>query len=67
MLAEGLRAAQKRDITNIRWAQTLAEDLPGAAPGPYRLVTFGQSFHWTDEQTVAEKVYDLLEPTERWH
>jgi len=25
-------------------------------------VTFGQSFHWTDEQRVAETVYDLLEP-----
>jgi hypothetical protein len=40
----------------------LAEDLPDAAPGPYRLVTFGQSFHWTDEARVAETVYDLLEP-----
>jgi SAM-dependent methyltransferase len=62
MLAEGRRAAQKTGLTNIRWAQALAEDLPGAAPGPYRLVTFGQSFHWTDEQPVAENVYDLLEP-----
>jgi hypothetical protein len=25
-------------------------------------VTFGQSFHWTDEQQVAEVVYDMLEP-----
>jgi hypothetical protein len=25
-------------------------------------VTFGQSFHWTDEQRVAESVYDMLEP-----
>ena len=47
---------------NIRWVQGLAEDLPAAAPGPYRLVTFGQSFHWTDEQRVAETVYDMLEP-----
>ena len=39
-----------------------AEDLPEAAPGPYRLVTFGQSFHWTDEERVAEAVYDMLEP-----
>jgi SAM-dependent methyltransferase len=62
MLAEGRRAATARGITNIRWVQALAEDLPGAAPGPYRLVTFGQSFHWTDEARVAEAVYDLLEP-----
>jgi len=47
---------------NIRWARGLAEDLPAVAPGPYRLVTFGQSFHWTDEQAVAETVYDMLEP-----
>jgi len=62
MLAEGCRAAEARTVVNIQWVQGLAEDLPAAAPGPYRLVTFGQSFHWTDEQRVAETVYDLLEP-----
>ncbi len=62
MLAEGRRVADDRGITNIRWVQALAEELPGAAPGPYRLVTFGQSFHWTDEARVAEAVYDMLEP-----
>jgi SAM-dependent methyltransferase len=62
MLAEGSRAAEKKGIGNIRWVQGLAEDLPAVAPGPYRLVTFGLSFHWTDEQRVAEAVYDMLEP-----
>jgi ubiquinone/menaquinone biosynthesis C-methylase UbiE len=62
MLAEGSRAAGEQAVTNIRWVQGLAEDLPAAAPGPYRMVTFGQSFHWTDEQQVAETVYDMLEP-----
>jgi SAM-dependent methyltransferase len=62
MLAEGRRAAGKNGIPNIRWVRGLAEDLPAVAPGPYRLVTFGQSFQWTDEQPVAEAVYDLLEP-----
>ena len=62
MLAEGRRAAGKQRVMNIRWVQGLAEDLPAVAPGPYRLVTFGQSFHWTDEQLVAETVYDMLEP-----
>jgi SAM-dependent methyltransferase len=62
MLAEGRRAAEETRVTNIRWVQGLAEDLPTVAPGPYRLVTFGQSFHWTDEQRVAETVYDMLEP-----
>jgi SAM-dependent methyltransferase len=62
MLAEGCRAAEEKKVTNIRWVQGLAEDLPEAAPGPYRLVTFGQSFHWTEEQRVAEAGYDMLEP-----
>jgi SAM-dependent methyltransferase len=62
MLAEGRRAAEEKNVTNIRWVQGLAEDLPTVAPGPYRLVTFGQSFHWTDERPVAETVYDMLEP-----
>ncbi len=62
MLAEGHRVAAERGISNIRWVQAVAEDLPDAAPGPYRLVTFGQSFHWTDEARVAEALYDMLEP-----
>jgi SAM-dependent methyltransferase len=62
MLAEGRRAAGELGIANIRWVRARAEDLPEAAPGPYRLVSFGQSFHWTDEARVAEVVYDLLEP-----
>jgi SAM-dependent methyltransferase len=62
MLAEGRRVAQELGLSNIRWVRALAEDLPDAAPGPFRLVTFGQSFHWTDEQAVAEAVYDMLEP-----
>ena len=62
MIAEGRRAAQERDVANITWVRARAEDLPEAAPGPYRLVTFGQSFHWTDQVRVAEAVYDMLEP-----
>ena len=62
MLAEGRRFAEERSIENIRWVQARAEDLPEAAPGPHRLVTFGQSLHWTDEARVAETIYDMLEP-----
>ena len=62
MLAEGRRAAAEKKAMNIRWVLALAEDLPAVAPGPYQLVTFGQSFHWTDEQPVAETVFDMLEP-----
>jgi SAM-dependent methyltransferase len=62
MLAEGRRAAEDNGAVTIRWVRALAEDLPAAAPGPYRLVTFGLSFHWTHEVQVAETVYDMLEP-----
>jgi SAM-dependent methyltransferase len=62
MLAEGRRVADERGIRNIRWVHAQAENLPEAAPGPYRLITFGQSFQWTDEARVAEAVYDMLEP-----
>jgi SAM-dependent methyltransferase len=62
MLEEGRRVAEKLAIANIRWVRAVAEDLPDAAPGPYRLITFGQSFHWTDEARVAEAAYDMLEP-----
>jgi SAM-dependent methyltransferase len=62
MLAEARKAAEGARLANISWVQAVAEDLPYAAPGPFRLVTFGQSFQWTDEQHVAEVVYDILEP-----
>jgi SAM-dependent methyltransferase len=62
MLAEGRRAAAEQGISNIQWVQRLAEDLPAVAPGPFRLVTFGQSFWWTDELPVAEAVFDMLQP-----
>jgi SAM-dependent methyltransferase len=62
MLDEGRRIAAERGVSDIRWVQARAEDLPEAAPGPYRLITFGQSFHWTDEARVAEALYDMLVP-----
>lgn len=62
MLAEGRRAAGEAGTGGIRWVQARAEDLPAAAPGPYRLVSFGQSFHWTDQRRTAEAVYELLAP-----
>jgi SAM-dependent methyltransferase len=61
MLDEGRRAAEQAGL-DIRWVQARAEDLPDPPAGPHRLVTFGQSFHWTDERAVAETVYDMLEP-----
>ena len=62
MLAEASRHAPAEGIMNVSRVHAIAEDLPGVAPGPYRLATFGQSFHWTQEVLVAETVFDLLEP-----
>jgi SAM-dependent methyltransferase len=62
MLAEGARRAAESSITNIRWVQARAEDIPTLDLGTFKLVTFGQSFHWTERDLVAEAVYDILEP-----
>ena len=62
MLAEGRRRAVQAGIDNIRWVQALAENLPRLNLGRFKLVTFGQSFHWTDRERVAEVVYEMLEP-----
>jgi len=62
MLAEAARHAGRAQVTNIRWVQSLAEEILALDLGRFRLVTFGQSFHRTDRERVAEAVYDLLEP-----
>ena len=62
MLAEGARRAHEAGIVNIRWTRARAEDIPALELGSFKLVTFGQSFHWTDRERVAEAVYDVLEP-----
>jgi SAM-dependent methyltransferase len=62
MLAVAAERASGAGITNIRWVQALAEQIPTLELGRFRLVTFGQSFHWTERERVAEAVYELLEP-----
>ncbi len=62
MLAEGARRAYQGGISNTRWVQAHAEDIPALDLGTFKLVTFGQSFHWTDRERVAEAVYEILEP-----
>src|SRR5262245_66001899 len=58
-----LAAAADRVIAAkiIRWVQALAEDLPVLGLGKFRLVTFGQSFHWTEREVVAEAVFEIVE------
>jgi SAM-dependent methyltransferase len=62
MLAEAARLARDAGVENVRWVRAVAEDIPELDVGTFRLVTFGQSFQWTDRERVAEAVYDTLEP-----
>ena len=62
MLEEGQRFADRRGARNVRFVRGLARELPTLVAGPFRLVTFGQSIHWTDRERSAESAYDLLEP-----
>jgi SAM-dependent methyltransferase len=62
MLAEAARYADRAGADKIVWIRGLAEEIPSLDLGTFRLVTFGQSFHRTDQERVAEAVYDHLDP-----
>ena len=60
MLAQARRHAADHGVT-ATWIEARAEDLATLdLPAP-RLVTFGQSIHWTDRQPVLAMVHELLE------
>ncbi len=60
MLAEAQRADAEERITNANWVQMRAEDLPGPL-GTFRVISFGQSFHWMDRPRVAAAVRQMLD------
>jgi SAM-dependent methyltransferase len=61
MLVEARRHAAAHDVQGT-WIEARAEDLATLdLPAP-RLVTFGQSLHWTDHELVLATVHELLEP-----
>lgn len=62
MLAHAEHHAIDNDVA-ATWIQARAEDLATLNLPPPRLVTFGQSIHWTDCELVLSLVHDLLEPT----
>ena len=72
MLAEANRAAVEEHIGAATWVQMRAEELPGSL-GTFRVIAFGQSFHWMDRPRVAATVRDMLEPNgavvqvDLWH
>jgi len=61
MLAEAARLAAAAGLRTVEWRQLRAEELP-AGLGPYRVVTFAQSFHWMDRPRVAAAVRGMLDP-----
>ena len=60
MLAEASRLAEQAGIGNVEWLQLRAEELPGGL-GPYRVISFAQSFHWMDQLRVARTALGMLE------
>lgn len=58
-------AASRSELTNVRWRQLRAEELP-ADLGTFRVVTFAQSFHWMDQALVADRVRGMLTPDGAW-
>lgn len=72
MIAEVRSAAEEADIDNATCVCMRAEELPGEL-GLFRVVTFGQSFHWMDRPKVASIVHDMLQPggevvqVDLWH
>lgn len=61
MLAEADRLAHEQGVRNVVWRQLRAEELPADLP-PVEVVTFAQSFHWTDRPQVAAAVRRMLAP-----
>jgi precorrin-6B methylase 2 len=62
MLAEAERLAREAGHANVRFVRGLAEEIGSLLHGRFRAVSFGQSFHRTERERVAEWVYDALEP-----
>ena len=72
MLAEAARAAREEETENTAWVRMRAEELP-ASLGSFRVISFGQSFHWMDRPRVAAAVRAMLDPggavvqVDLWH
>ena len=64
MLAEARRQARSAHIANVRWALDGSEGLERrkADLGRFRLVTFGNSFHWMDREATLESLNGMVDP-----
>jgi SAM-dependent methyltransferase len=61
MIDEARRIAKRDHVTNARFVQRRAEDLPGDI-APVRVATLAASFHWMNRPTVAVALRGMLEP-----
>jgi len=61
MLAEARRRGEHAGLRNVRWVRARAEELP-AGLGIFRVAVFAQSFHWMDQEQVADTVRRMLDP-----
>jgi len=61
MLAQAQRHAIGKGVA-ATWIEARAEDLAVLGLPAARLVTFGQSIHWTDRELVLCLVHELVEP-----
>ncbi|MGO9078487.1 MAG: class I SAM-dependent methyltransferase [Streptosporangiaceae bacterium] len=61
MIEQAAATAIATGVPSISWYPMCAEDLPGKL-GRFRVVTFGQSFHWVDQPRVAAAVRRMLLP-----
>lgn len=62
MVAEGRRRAQQAGLDGLVWVEESAEGLERLHLGSFRLVTFGQSYHWTSGVPVLNTVHGMLDP-----
>ncbi|HET8680983.1 MAG TPA: class I SAM-dependent methyltransferase [Micromonosporaceae bacterium] len=65
MIAEAGRRAASAGVRNVEWRQMRAEELP-ADLGIFKVATFAQSFHWMDQEVVAERVRGMLGADGAW-
>ena len=61
MLAEARSYAARAGVAGAEFVQATAEQLPELGLSRLRVVTFGQSFHRTSREVVAEAVHRLLQ------
>ncbi len=61
MIAVARAESEWRSVTNITWLAMDAVAI-GAKLGRFRLITFGDAFHWLDRERILEAGYDLLVP-----